>query len=93
MGLFVYSALGHRTWQIPLFLLGATIGVIGGNVLAAFSGFETGMIGNVSLPAAIGGGLLLLGICWFFTSPLPNSAGRENLASRDVVRDRDRSPV
>jgi len=71
IGLLFHSLAGRRLWQLPCYWLSAVLGFLGGEALAIASGVEIFRVGTISLPAAVVGALLALGLCWFFTTPPP----------------------
>lgn len=89
VGLLFYSIFGRKLWQLPLFLVCAIFGVLGGQVTGTLAGWDLMRVGNVPVVAAVAGALLLLWICWFFTSPLhEGSSGTRRRARRMVSRER-----
>jgi hypothetical protein len=78
LGLLFHSIFGQRLWQLPLFVISAIIGMLGGLTAGTLAGWDLLRMGNLPMVAVVGGAVLALGICWFFTAPL-ESSGRSRL--------------
>ncbi|HET9015852.1 MAG TPA: hypothetical protein VFN57_09660 [Thermomicrobiaceae bacterium] len=74
VGLLFHSVLGRRLWQLPLYWGGAVLGFFGGEVLAVVAHAEMFRLGNIPLAPALLGSVVVLGICWFFSTPPPGPA-------------------
>ncbi|MBX6342887.1 MAG: hypothetical protein IRY97_10545 [Thermomicrobiaceae bacterium] len=70
-GCLCHSLIGRRLWQLPCYWLASVAGFFCGELFAVVAGEQLFRLGNIPLATATGGALLGLGICWFFTSPLP----------------------
>lgn len=75
-GLLFHSLLGRRLWQLPCYWLAAVAGFLTGEMVAVLIDVELLRIGTIPVGAATVGTLVGLGICWFFTSPPPETRAR-----------------
>lgn len=86
IGLLFHSLVGRRLWQLPCYWLAAVLGFFGGEAVAVAIGMEIFRLGTISLPAAMVGALLALGLCWFFTSPPPTPSEARSRRRQGVRR-------
>ena len=81
IGLLFHGIAGRRIWQLPLFVMSAIAGMLGGQAAGTLAGWYVVQMGNIPLVPAVVGCLIAIGICWFFTTPL-EGVGRLNPGRR-----------
>ena len=67
LGLLAHALAGRYLWQLPLYLIAATVGVFGGEVVAALTGGGLFRYGNVPVGSAVIGGIGGIILAWLMS--------------------------
>lgn len=67
LGLLAHAAAGRFLWQLPVYLLAATLGVLAGEILAAITGSGLLRYGSVPVGSALIGGMAGVLLAWLMT--------------------------
>jgi hypothetical protein len=67
LGLLAHAVVGRYLWQLPVYLVAATVGVFGGEVIAALTGGGWLRYGNLPVGSAVIGGCGGIILAWLIT--------------------------
>ncbi|MGI8689884.1 MAG: hypothetical protein ACR2M3_15010 [Thermomicrobiales bacterium] len=67
LGLLAHATLGRYLWQLPVYLIAATVGVFAGEIAAALVGSGWLRYGNVPVGSALIGSLGAILLAWLVT--------------------------